>query len=60
MDLNYIERWLADATVNYQDGRPAVGLGLIITVFFAMGIHRKCVKKWSAVLTDFIKNLAIY
>jgi len=37
MDLNYIERWLADATVNYQDGRPAVGLGLIITVFFRNG-----------------------
>lgn len=37
MDLTYIERWLSDATVNYKDGRPAVGLGLIITVFFRNG-----------------------
>ncbi|MCS3424565.1 hypothetical protein M2403_003188 [Rahnella sp. BIGb0603] len=37
MDLTYIERWLSDATVNYKDGRPAVSLGLIITVFFRNG-----------------------
>jgi hypothetical protein len=37
MDLNYIEKWLPEATVNYKDGRPAVGFGLIITVFFRNG-----------------------
>ncbi|MDR0806738.1 MAG: DUF3396 domain-containing protein [Enterobacteriaceae bacterium] len=37
MNLNYIEKWLPEATVNYKDGRPAVGFGLIITVFFRNG-----------------------
>lgn len=48
MDINYIERWLPEATVNYKDGGPAVGLGLIITVFFRDGhlpeVRRKMVE----------------
>ncbi|MGV8927220.1 MAG: DUF3396 domain-containing protein [Ewingella sp.] len=37
MDLNYIEKWLPEASVKYKDGSPAVNLGLIITVFFKDG-----------------------
>ncbi|CRY56883.1 Uncharacterized protein conserved in bacteria [Yersinia intermedia] len=37
MELNYIEKWLPEASVKYQDGRPAINLGLIITVFFKNG-----------------------
>ncbi len=36
-NLRYIEKWLPEASVNYKDGRPAVKLGLIITVFFKDG-----------------------
>ncbi|MCB5309798.1 DUF3396 domain-containing protein [Yersinia massiliensis] len=36
-ELNYIEKWLPEATVKYKDGSPAVNLGLIITVFFKDG-----------------------
>ncbi|OAT16408.1 hypothetical protein M979_2737 [Buttiauxella noackiae ATCC 51607] len=36
-DLNYIEKWLPEASVKYKDGSPAVNLGLIITVFFKDG-----------------------
>ena len=63
MDLNYIERWLADATVNYQDGRPAVGLGLIITVFFRNGhtpeVRQKmvgCVDRFYKEFGDLLKK----
>ena len=37
MELNYIEKWLPEASVKYKDGSPAVNLGLIITVFFKNG-----------------------
>ncbi len=37
IDLHYIEKWLPEASVNYKDGRPAVKLGLIITMFFKDG-----------------------
>ncbi|MGC6387658.1 DUF3396 domain-containing protein [Ewingella sp. S1.OA.A_B6] len=36
-ELNYIEKWLPEASVKYKDGSPAVNLGLIITVFFKDG-----------------------
>ncbi|EOW1326916.1 DUF3396 domain-containing protein [Klebsiella aerogenes] len=44
MDIKYIESWLPEATVNYKEGGPAVGLGLIITVFFRDG-HRPEVRR---------------
>ena len=56
MDLNYIERWLADATVNYQDGRPAVGLGLIITVFFRNGHTSEVRQKMVGCVDRFYKE----
>lgn len=37
LDLNYIEKWLPEASVKYKDGSQAVNLGLIITVFFKEG-----------------------
>ncbi|CNG11231.1 DUF3396 domain-containing protein [Yersinia similis] len=47
-ELNYIEKWLPEASVKYKDGSPAVNLGLIITVFFKDGhtpeIRRKMVE----------------
>lgn len=36
-ELNYLEKWLPEASVKYKDGSPAVNLGLIITVFFKDG-----------------------
>ncbi|CNK34301.1 Uncharacterized protein conserved in bacteria [Yersinia pseudotuberculosis] len=36
-ELNYIDKWLPEASVKYKDGSPAVNLGLIITVFFKDG-----------------------
>jgi hypothetical protein len=36
-ELNYIEKWLPEASVKYKDGSPAINLGLIITVFFKDG-----------------------
>ncbi|HFS4506544.1 TPA: type VI immunity family protein, partial [Escherichia coli] len=36
-ELNYIEKWLPEASVKYKDGSPAVNPGLIITVFFKDG-----------------------
>ncbi|WP_416262620.1 DUF3396 domain-containing protein [Gibbsiella quercinecans] len=36
-ELNYIEKWVPEASVKYKDGSPAVNLGLIITVFFQNG-----------------------
>lgn len=47
-ELNYIEKWLPEASVKYKDGSPAVNLGLIITVFFKDGhtteVRRKMVE----------------
>ncbi|WP_333902164.1 DUF3396 domain-containing protein [Enterobacter wuhouensis] len=47
MELDYIEKWLPEASVKYKDGSPAVNLGLIITVFFKNGhtpdVRRKMV-----------------
>ncbi|XTZ39848.1 DUF3396 domain-containing protein [Salmonella enterica] len=37
LELNYIEKWLPEASVKYKDGSPAINLGLIITVFFQDG-----------------------
>ena len=37
LDLNYIDKWLPEASVKYKDGSQAVNLGLIITVFFKDG-----------------------
>jgi len=37
LELNYIEKWLPEASVKYKDGSQAVNLGLIITVFFKDG-----------------------
>lgn len=36
-ELNYLKKWLPEASVKYKDGSPAVNLGLIITVFFKDG-----------------------
>lgn len=48
LDLNYIEKWLPEASVKYKDGSQAVNLGLIITVFFKEGhtseVRRKMVE----------------
>ncbi|MCE9994151.1 DUF3396 domain-containing protein [Enterobacter asburiae] len=48
VELNYIEKWLPEASVKYKDGSPAVNLGLIITVFFKDGhtpeVRRKMVE----------------
>jgi len=48
LELNYIEKWLPEASVKYKDGSPAVNLGLIITVFFKNGhtpeVRRKMVQ----------------
>ncbi|MBU9853709.1 DUF3396 domain-containing protein [Rahnella bonaserana] len=60
MDLNYIERWLADATVNYQDGRPAVGLGLIITVFFRNGHTPEVRQKMVGCVDRFYKEFGVF
>ncbi|MFI8418311.1 DUF3396 domain-containing protein [Serratia sp. NPDC078593] len=37
IELNYIEKWLPEASVKYKDGSQAVNLGRIITVFFKDG-----------------------
>lgn len=48
LDLNYIEKWLPEASVKYKDGSQAVNLGLIITIFFKDGhtpeVRRKMVE----------------
>lgn len=48
LDLNYIEKWLPEASVKYKDGSEAINLGLIITVFFKEGhtpeVRRKMVE----------------
>lgn len=43
-ELDYIEKWLPEASVKYKDGSPAVNLGLIITVFFKDG-HTSVVRR---------------
>jgi len=43
-ELNYIEKWLPEASVKYKDGSPAVNIGLIITVFFKNG-HKSEVRR---------------
>ncbi|RJT37364.1 DUF3396 domain-containing protein [Rahnella woolbedingensis] len=62
-ELNYIEKWLPEATVKYKDGNPAVNLGLIITVFFKDGhtqeVRRKmveCVDRFYAEFKPHLKK----
>lgn len=45
-ELNYIEKWLPEASVKYKDGSPAVNLGLIITVFLRTDIRQKSAAGW--------------
>lgn len=63
LDLNYIEKWLPEVSVKYKDGRQAVNLGLIITVFFKEGhtpeIRRKmveCVDRYYAEFKSHLKK----
>ncbi|WP_347116554.1 DUF3396 domain-containing protein [Leclercia sp. S52] len=63
MELNYIEKWLPEASVKYKDGSPAVNLGLIITVFFKNGhtpdVRRKmveCVDRYYDELKPYLKK----
>ncbi|MCE9994150.1 DUF3396 domain-containing protein [Enterobacter asburiae] len=63
VELNYIEKWLPEASVKYKDGRPAVNLGLIITVFFKDGhtpeVRRKmveCVDRYYAEFKSYLKK----
>ena len=58
MELNYIEKWLPEASVKYKDGSPAVNLGLIITVFFKTAIRRKFAEKWWSVWIVITVNLS--
>lgn len=62
-ELNYIEKWLPEASVKYKDGSPAVNLGLIITVFFKDGhtpeVRRKmveCVDRFYAEFKPHLKK----
>lgn len=61
MDLNYIEKWLTEASVKYKDGSPAVNLGLIITVFFKDGhtleVRRKMAECADRFYTEFKTHL---
>ncbi len=66
IDLHYIEKWLPDASVNYKDGRPAVKLGLIITVFFKDGhlpeVRKKmveCVDRFYAENSQHLKKTIV-
>ncbi|CCJ92063.1 FIG00554004: hypothetical protein [Cronobacter turicensis 564] len=56
-ELNYIEKWLPEASVKYKDGSPAVNLGLIITVFFKDGhtpdVRRRMVECVDRFYTEF-------
>ncbi|MGV3346136.1 DUF3396 domain-containing protein [Enterobacteriaceae bacterium LUAb1] len=63
LDLNYIEKWLPEASVKYKDGSQAVNLGLIITVFFKEGhtpeVRRKmvgCVDRYYAEFKSHLKK----
>ncbi|UCQ29643.1 DUF3396 domain-containing protein (plasmid) [Edwardsiella tarda] len=62
-ELNYIEKWLPEASVKYRDGSPAINLGLIITVFFRDGhtpeVRRKmvdCVDRFYAEFQSHLKK----
>lgn len=62
-ELNYIEKWLPEASVKYKDGSPAVNLGLIISVFFKDGhtpeVRRKmveCVDRFYAEFKPHLKK----
>ncbi|MEN5015503.1 DUF3396 domain-containing protein [Erwinia sp. Eh17-17] len=62
-ELNYIEKWLPEASVKYKDGSPAINLGLIITVFFKDGhtpeVRRRmveCVDKYYAEFKPHLKK----
>ncbi|VEB98076.1 Uncharacterized protein conserved in bacteria [Cedecea lapagei] len=63
MELNYIEKWLPEASVKYKDGSQAVNLGLIITVFFKDGhlpeVRQKmvgCVDRYYAEFKPYLKK----
>ncbi len=63
LELNYIEKWLPEASVKYKDGSPAVNLGLIITVFFKNGhtpeVRRKmveCVDRFYGEFKPYLKK----
>ncbi|HED2470553.1 DUF3396 domain-containing protein [Enterobacter mori] len=63
MELDYIEKWLPEASVKYKDGSPAVNLGLIITVFFKNGhtpdVRRKmveCVDRYYGEFKPYLKK----
>ncbi|MGS7193191.1 DUF3396 domain-containing protein [Enterobacter cloacae subsp. dissolvens] len=62
-EINYIEKWLPEASVKYKDGSPAVNLGLIITVFFKDGhtseIRRRmveCMDRFYAEFKSYLKK----
>lgn len=63
LDLNYIDKWLPEASVKYKDGSQAVNLGLIITVFFKDGhlpeVRQKmvgCVDRYYAEFKPYLKK----
>ncbi|MFI8418312.1 DUF3396 domain-containing protein [Serratia sp. NPDC078593] len=63
VELNYIEKWLPEASVKYKDGSQAVNLGLIITVFFKDGhtpeVRQKmveCVERYYAEFKPHLKK----
>ncbi|QGX92475.1 DUF3396 domain-containing protein [Tatumella sp. TA1] len=63
LDLNYIEKWLPEASVKYKDGSQAINLGLIITVFFKDGhtpeVRQKmveCVDRYYAEFKSHLKK----
>ncbi|EDF5515922.1 DUF3396 domain-containing protein [Salmonella enterica] len=63
VELNYIGKWLPEASVKYRDGSPAINLGLIITVFFKDGhtpeVRRKmveCVDRFYAEFKPHLKK----
>lgn len=56
-ELNYIEKWLPEASVKYKDGSPAVNLGLIMTVFFKDGHTQRFAAEWWSVSIAFMPNL---
>jgi hypothetical protein len=63
LELNYIEKWMPEASVKYKDGSQAVNLGLIITVFFKDGhttdVRRKmveCADRYYAEFKPYLKK----
>ncbi len=64
LNMNYIEKRLPEAPVNYKDGSQAVNLDLIITVFFKGGYTTEvrhnmvaCVDRYYAECKSHIKIL---